>query len=316
MGFCAIFGHFPRFEFSLLPSRIHARPHATNHPISASKYMANIHKNKILIGLLIVYAIVLCQYLEHDFINFGIDWRETYYPALTLLLKGQSPYSITTLHNPIWALFPLIPFALLGEQAGKIFMFFAAFGTYAYAAQKLDATPTAILLYMTSPLMVYNLMLSNIDWLVVLGFIMPPAAGLFFVLLKPQIGIAVAMYWLWTSYKSGGIKNVGRIFLPVTIFTVMSFLLFGNWITGKSDNLLSASWNLSFFPYSVPIGLVLLYRARKNKKYAISASPFFSPYMSFGSWSIAQLGLVGNNLLTFAITSGLWIMYIILSLIQ
>jgi len=30
VGFCGIFEHFPRFEFSLLPKRIHARPHAGN----------------------------------------------------------------------------------------------------------------------------------------------------------------------------------------------------------------------------------------------------------------------------------------------
>jgi hypothetical protein len=30
VGFCGIFEHFPRFEFFLLPSIIHARPHAGN----------------------------------------------------------------------------------------------------------------------------------------------------------------------------------------------------------------------------------------------------------------------------------------------
>jgi len=30
VGFCGIFEHFPRFEFSLLPSIVHARPHAGN----------------------------------------------------------------------------------------------------------------------------------------------------------------------------------------------------------------------------------------------------------------------------------------------
>jgi hypothetical protein len=29
-GFCGIFEHFPRFEFSLLPSRVRARPSASN----------------------------------------------------------------------------------------------------------------------------------------------------------------------------------------------------------------------------------------------------------------------------------------------
>ena len=270
-------------------------------------------KNKILVGLLALYAVILCRCEIHSLAYFGIDWRETYYPAVTLLLHGKNPYAVTTLHNAVWALFPLIPIALVGEKAGEILMFFVAFGVYVYVARKLGATPLSLILFMTSPLIVYNLMLGNIDWLVVLGFIMPPSAGLFFVLLKPQIGIAVVVYWLWTSYKSGGIKDVGKTFLPATFFIAISFFLFGNWITGRSDNLLSAGWNLSFFPYSVPIGLLLLIMAWKKKNYAISASPFFSPYMSFGSWSIAQLGLIENNLLTFSITIGLWLLYLLLT---
>jgi hypothetical protein len=31
VGLCAIFEHFPRFEFFLLPNRIHARPRASQH---------------------------------------------------------------------------------------------------------------------------------------------------------------------------------------------------------------------------------------------------------------------------------------------
>jgi len=267
-------------------------------------------KTKILAGSLFFYAIFLYGYESSTLLYFGIDWQETYYPAVSLLLQGQNPYSVTTFHNPIWALLPLIPFALIGEKAGEIFLFFTAFLAYAYVARKLGATPAGLLLYMASPLIAYNLMLGNIDWLVALGFIIPAPAGLFFVLLKPQIGIAVVIYWLWTSYKCGGVKDVLKTFLPATILISLSFLFFGNWITGKSDNLLFANWNLSFFPYSVPIGLALLYLAQKNKNYAISASPFFSPYMSFGSWSIAQLGFVENNLLSFAITTGLWLMYL------
>jgi hypothetical protein len=30
VGFCGIFEHFSRFEFFLLPSIVHARPHAGN----------------------------------------------------------------------------------------------------------------------------------------------------------------------------------------------------------------------------------------------------------------------------------------------
>lgn len=271
-------------------------------------------KNKILPGLLILYSILLYLYESQTLLYFGVDWQETYYPAVMLLLQGKNPYAITTLHNPVWVLFPLIPLALVGEKAGEFLLFFAAFWAYVYVVRRLGATSISQFLYMASPLIVYNLMLGNIDWLVALGFIMPPSAGLFFVLLKPQIGIAVVVYWLWECYQSGGVKNVIKTFLPVTFFMALSFVFFGNWLTGKSDNLVFASWNLQLFPYSVPLGFLLLYMARKNKNYAISASPFFSPYMSFGSWSIAQLGLVRHNLLTFAITTGLWIMFFMIVL--
>lgn len=271
-------------------------------------------KNKTpLFAFLILYAIALFRYESATLLSFGIDWRETYYPAANLLLHGQNPYLITTLHNPIWVLFPLVPFALAGERLGMIAMFFAAFFAYVYVAFKLRASPLALMFYMLSPLIVYNLMLGNVDWLVALGFIMPPSIGLFFVLLKPQIGIAVALYWLWMAYKNGGIVNAIKTFLPVTLCLALSFLLFGNWLAGKSDNILSASWNLSLFPYSIPIGLAIFYTARKKYVRAISASPFFSPYLSLGSWSIAQLGMVDNNLLTFFITTGLWMFFIVLS---
>ena len=269
-------------------------------------------KNYALAGLLALYAIVLFVSEKHSLANFGLDWRETYYPATSLLLQGQNPYLVKTLHNPIWGLFPLIPLCLIGEKGGAVVMFFVAFSAYVYVARALGASHSAIFLYMASPLIIYNLMLGNIDWLVILGFVMPPTIGLFFVILKPQIGIAVIVYWLYTSYKKGGIKDIIKTFSPVAILTAASFFLFGNWLVDRSDNLMTASWNLNLFPYSIPIGLILLYMAQKNYSLAISASPFFSPYMSFGSWSIAQLGITNNNLLNFAITSTLWIFYFLL----
>ena len=270
-------------------------------------------KNNLAVLIFVFYAIVLFIYEKHSLANFGIDWRETYYPSTTLLLHGQNPYLVKTLYNPVWGLFPLIPFALIGEKGGEVVLFFAAFGVYVYVARTLGASQSASFLYMGSPLIVYNLMLGNIDWLVILGFIMPPSIGLFFVLLKPQIGIAIVVYWLWTSYKNGVIKKVCKTFAPVTLSIAASFLLFGNWLAGRNNDLISAAWNISSFPYSIPIGLALLYMAQKKYLRAVSASPFFSPYMSFGSWSIAQLGIVDNNLLNFAVTIGLWMLYIILS---
>jgi hypothetical protein len=260
---------------------------------------------------LAAYALVLYFHQINTLSAFGVDWQETYYPALSLLLQGRNPYEVTTLHNPVWGLIPLIPFALLGERLGESALFFTAFTAYAVIAKRLGASPVALILFMLSPLVYYNLMLGNIDWLVVIGFVLPPWAGLFLVVLKPQIGVAIALYWAWKEWKRGGLVQIVRTFLPVTVCLILSFGIFGNWLTGKSDNLLSASWNSSLFPYSIPFGLLALWLAARelNTNRAVSASPFFSPYLSFGSWSIAQLGVVDNPRLTFAVTAGLWLLY-------
>jgi hypothetical protein len=47
VGFCGIFKHFSGFEFFLLPSRIHARPHAGNANRSAADTFVLIAKIKL-----------------------------------------------------------------------------------------------------------------------------------------------------------------------------------------------------------------------------------------------------------------------------
>lgn len=260
--------------------------------------------------LLFLYSAGLYYFLSVYVDGFGVDWHNTYYPAVRLFLDGQNPYTVTTLHNPVWALIPLAPFAVLGESIGGGALYFVTFVAYVGVAHKLKASRLALALFVSSPLIVYNLMLGNIDWMVALGFILPPQFGLFLVVLKPQIGVAMALYWAWQAYRSGGAGQVFRVFWPVSMCLAASFLLYGNWLVGRSDNVLSAGWNLSFFPWSLPVGAALLISSRGHAARAISASPFLSPYLSLGSWSIAQLGLVGNTLHCFVTTVALWVAYL------
>jgi hypothetical protein len=56
-------------------------------------------------------------------------------------------------------------------------------------------------------------------------------------------------------------------------------------------------WNRSIFPYGIPIGLFFLWLAfrRKNVFYALAASPFFSPYHTFYSYLVVQIGLLNED---------------------
>ena len=260
----------------------------------------------LLIG---AYAVFIYLYQSRTLASFGVDWRETYYPAVTLLLQGENPYQVPTLYNPVWSLLPLIPFAMAGEGVGEAALFFTAFGVYAWAARRLGGGPAGIIFFMASPLIFYNLMLGNIDWLVVLGFVIPPPIGLFLLVLKPQIGFAPALFWAWQIYRRDGVAGVVRAFAPVGISMLVAVAVFGNWVSGRDDNLLNVEWNMSVFPYLIPVGLFLIYKSRDKINQAVSASPLFSPYLSLGTWSIAQLGVVTNPTLTLAITAGLWVLY-------
>jgi hypothetical protein len=166
-------------------------------------------------------------------------------------------------------------------------------------------------IFLLSPPVVHTILNANIEWLTILGFAFPPSIGLFFVTIKPQTGFAVGIYWLFEAWRNGGIKQVVRVFTPVTAAFLVSFLLYGFWplrmfgVIGYGANINSSLW-----PMSIPIGLVLLIASiqRQNVYHAMSASPFLSPYVLFHAWSSAVIALINNPLQLSAAVIGLWIL--------
>jgi hypothetical protein len=251
--------------------------------------------------------------------NFGVDWNIAFYPATILLLHGQNPYQIAQFHNPVWALVPMIPFALLGLNLGRCALFYFNLFSVIYIALRLRARSVAFVAFVLSPFLYYYLFLGNIDTLVLWGMFMPPMIGLFFATIKPQVGIGIMAYWAYTMWRQKGILKALLVYLPITMAFVGSFLLFGNWTVDKSDHLLyGAYWNVSFFPWSVPIGVLLTAIAIRNSmpKIAVAASPFMTPYLSLGTWSFALMALLEHNLLMTAVVGGTWLLYILNQLMR
>ena len=166
---------------------------------------------------------------------------------------------------------------------------------------KLKTNILLIFAFLLSSGMIVNSIYGNLDGLVALGFVLPPQIGLFFVLAKPQIGLIAAIFWFIESWRNGGIKLVVKVFLPVTVAFLISMIIFGPWFQ-NSSNVIQAKWNVSIWPYGIPIGILLLAMAvwKREIRFAIAASPFFAPYLAIHSWAIVWLGLtalVPNNLL-------------------
>lgn len=97
---------------------------------------------------------------------------------------------------PYWILALLMPLALLPEPIGSALLLLINLAAFSYTAHRFGANPIGLLLFLLSPPVLLCLLNSNIDGIVVLGFVLPPQLGLFLLLLKPQVGSAAAMYWL------------------------------------------------------------------------------------------------------------------------
>jgi hypothetical protein len=269
-----------------------------------------------LIAIVIILVIVAIG-LHYKYVSKGWDWIHTFRPATLTMLNGQSPYyDLKTdgeFWNPPWTLIPFIPIALLPERFSATVFFFIALTSYFILILRFKAKLASLLLFFFSPPIMADLATGNIAWLIMLGYIMPPQIGLFFVLIKPQIGGIVALFWLVEAWREGGFKKVVKTFFPVTMAYILSFLVYGFWII-KLPSIIGGGINLGLFPYSIPLGLVLLTRALRQReiKYAYMASPFIAPYAALNSLGTVILGLISSTWDTFATTVGLWIMDYIL----
>lgn len=261
-----------------------------------------------LLGISIALAL---SFILAPIVPSAIDWRITFRPSTLALLSGVSPYGDFYLVHAPWTLIPLIPLALLPEAVGRVMLLFCGLVSYTYVAHKLGAKPVAIIFLLLSPLIIHVLLNGNMDWLAVLGFVMPPQLGLFFISVKPQIGIAVAPFWLIEAWRTGGWKQVVRIFAPFTVVLLISLAIFGLWpLEFIRQEVPQVYYNASLWPMSIPVGVALFVAAIRKRKveYAMAASPCLSPYLLFYSWGGALLSIVSSVPETIAAVIGLWIL--------
>jgi hypothetical protein len=222
---------------------------------------------------------------------YGSDWQWAYLPALNNFFHGASIYG-GNFFNPPWVLFPLIPLAFLSPALGSAVMYSLNIFAFVIVFVRLRISVWFIIPLILFSGILLNSQHGNIEGLIALGFLLPPPIGLFFVLAKPQVGIGVAVYWLFESMRNGGVKQVTRSFIPVAIAYLISFAFYGAWLSTNSG-MVRIWWNESFFPYSVPAGLVFLALASWKRQigWAIAAGPLFSPYVNLHTWTFLWIGL-------------------------
>lgn len=277
--------------------------------MTASVAATFTHQRKKLILIFLILVALPSLYYS---VSVGQDWYQFYRPATLALLQGQNPYEIRDFHNAPWALIPFIPFALMPYQIGRVGFFLLSLAGFFYIPYKLGAKPVSVILFITSYPVISCLNGGGIEWLPMLAFVTPAPISLIFAAMKPQVGIGIGIYWLFESWRLGGIRTVIKNFLPVTLMLGVSFLLYGFWVmtfAGKSQNVV----NMSIFPYVLPVGLYLLWVAiaQRRARPAMAASPFFAPYHTLFSLAVPLVALLEHPKLLAVISVFLWMLGIV-----
>lgn len=283
---------------------------AATQPWTARRYLA-------IAGGFLVLALVIA--LFSHFLPDGIDWRLTYRPATLAFLQGRNPFDVeisptAPFFAAPWSLIILAPLALLPLQIGRAILFVVSIVAFAYTTKRLGANLAALIAFLLSPPVMHCLLNANMEWLPLLGFVLPPRWGLFLITIKPQTGFAVAIFWLVEAWRKGGVRQIIHTFLPVTVAFLLSFALYGLWPL-QLNNVLTYgdSFNSSLWPMSIPVGLTLIVAAihKRKMEYALPASPALSPYVLFHSWSSAVVALSAHPLEMITAVTGLWILILI-----
>ncbi len=269
---------------------------------------------KAKIVLLFILIAVLAFVLSFSLPDLGYDWIHTYRPAALAMAHGDSPYTVDIYFASPWAVIPLIPFAFLPEKLGNAAVFLIGLFAFAYIAYKLNPKPEVIVIFILSAPVVGCLIWGNIEWMPLLGLVLPAPIGLIFAAIKPQVGIGLILYWFFHLMKTQGLIGTVKAFLPVTIITLLSFLLYGFWPLRFQDTLAlsdnsTAQYNITLWPYGIFAGIWLVYKALQHQKgeTAIAASPFLSPYTLQYTWVTVLAGVAHAPVELLLVSIGLWI---------
>jgi hypothetical protein len=249
-----------------------------------------------------VFIILLASHSGPDY-----DYK-VFYVAGESVLHGSKPL----LWNPPWVALFFVPLSLFPLQVSYLIYVCISIIGFSFALHRLGCTPINTITIILSALGFMIIGNGNIDWMVLLGAIIPAQYGLFLLVAKPQISVMLIVILLIKAFYQLYKKNPRPIlqFIPVFIAIVLSFAL-DLWNTpniGLLGNTLS-----SLFPIGIPMGLYLAYRSWKEERIdlALAASPFMVPYANPYSLVVWLIPLRENQRLLALASMFTWVLVII-----
>jgi hypothetical protein len=224
------------------------------------------------------------------------------------------PYQTPGFVNPPWTAVFLWPFSQIPLELAVFIQLCLFFVVLATAMHKFGGTSRTVLIVLGSYIGFDYALEVNIDWLPVLGLLVPAAWSGIFLLTKPQVALGVWLsYSRWRLMQALGVTG---ILLAVTV------IIWGFWpldMREALDRYLSRQfyehYNLAPSillpaPVSWVIGLAIGWRAfrRRDSVLSILAWLFFIPYLPFYSVLVYYaLFAIRFPLIALIINISLWV---------
>jgi hypothetical protein len=228
----------------------------------------------------------------------GADWRLYFQPATMEVLHGRTPYAIEGFYNPPWVTIPLLPLATLPLDWSIPIMMTLNLAAWTYTAMRLGMKSFIILPFIIFSGAMINSTIGNLDGLLSLGLFLPPPLAVLVVMIKPQIGAPIVLFWsMRILLDRGTLKlkfiNMAKLLAPFALLMVLSFVLYGTWFIQGADAV-GKSWNTSPWPRLIPLGVSLLVLSiyTKDLRWALAAIPYVTPYLSPDTWAFSTLAIL------------------------
>ncbi len=223
------------------------------------------------------------------------------------------PYQVPRFVGVPWTGVLLLPFGWLPLSLSVLIQLCLYFAILTGVIFKLGGNTRTVLITLTSFVAFNTALEMNLDWLVCIGLLVPPALSGPFLLIKPQDALG---YWL--SLKRGPLVHALIVTLVVLL---ISFLVWGAWPLpmwrSAQTNTLGQPYNLAPLvilpvPIALAVGLFIAWRAvrRHDAVLGILAGLFFIPYITLYAL-LLHLALVTTRWPRFALLVSvvMWMVY-------
>ncbi len=228
---------------------------------------------KIFVFLLaLTFLFVILYYYYGDNQN---DWQHFFSQVFAHI---QAPNKVEGFINPPWTAL-LLAYGLLPLKISNVINLLLNICMLLLAVYKVKGGWLGIVLTFTSPIFFDMARVNPIDWIPLLGFLLPPIWGFPLMATKPQtLGAAMLIKWKQEKFSL-------KPLIPLAIIIGGSFLVWGNWVNiYGAVSLIDNSHNFSFWPLGIPFGIMLLYYAWKTNDEVLAGAstylliPYVAPY--------------------------------------